>query len=215
MTDVFERIYENNVWGNVESRSGDGSDLSGTAKMRDALAPLLREMNIRSILDLPAGDFNWMRLMDLEGIDYIGGDIVEKIVEKNQAFYGRNNIQFGRMDARTDALPRVDLILCRDMLVHCSFADCWSSLANFRRSGSIYLLTTTFTARDPNKDIVTGQWRPLNLQRPPFSFPRPIRLIVEDCAEWNGLWADKCLGLWRLKDVVELPVGVKNGVGHP
>lgn len=206
MNDVFERIYEENAWGNAESRSGDGSDASGTARMRTLLAILLKQLKVRSILDLPAGDFNWMRLMDLEGMDYIGGDVVERIAAQNQTRYGRKNIRFSHLDACRDPLPRVDLILCRDMMVHLSFSDCWSAFANFRNSGSTYLLTTTFTARDPNRDIVTGKWRPLNLQRPPFMFPRPIHLIVEHCEEWNGLWADKCLGLWRLEDL-DVPAG--------
>lgn len=201
MNDTFDRIYEQNIWGNAESRSGDGSDTSGTERIRDSLAQLVKELNIRSMLDLPCGDFNWMQLMDLEGIEYIGADVVERIVDQNQERYGQTNIRFRRLDARSDSLPRVDLILCRDMLVHLSFADCSSALANFRMSGTKYLLTTTFTARDPNKDIVTGEWRPLNLQRPPFEFPRPMRLIVEYCQEWNGFWADKCLALWRLADL--------------
>ncbi len=210
MNDVFDRIYEENTWGNTESRSGDGSDISGTARMRNSLATLLKDLKIKSILDLPAGDFNWMRLMNLEGIDYIGGDVVARIAEQNQVSYGCENIQFQQLDACKDPLPRVDLILCRDMLVHLSFADCWSALSNFRNSGSTYLLTTTFTARDPNRDITTGQWRPLNLQRPPFMFPRPLHLIVEHCKEWNGFWADKCLGLWRLEDLDVAARSIRN-----
>ena len=62
-------------------------------------------------------------------------------------------------------------------------------------------MTTTFTSRDKNVDIPTGLWRPLNLQRPPFSFPPPIRLINERCEEGDGLWADKCLGVWDVKNL--------------
>jgi len=209
MSEVFDRIYNQNAWGNAESRSGDGSDASGTAHIRAVLAQLLKELKIRSMLDLPAGDFNWMRLMDLEGIDYIGGDVVKQIVDQNQARHGKSNIRFSHLNACKDPLPQVDLILCRDMLVHLSFVECMSALLNFHNSGSAYLLTTTFTARDPNKNIKTGQWRPLNLQRPPFMFPRPLRYLVENCEEWNGLWADKCLALWRLADLDIDPARLK------
>lgn len=201
MSDVFDRIYDENIWGNAESRSGDGSDESGTARVRQELAKLLKELQIRSMLDLPAGDFNWMQLMNLEGIEYIGGDVVKGIVDQNQARFGHENIQFRHLNACKDPLPKVDLILCRDMLVHLSFEECGDALENFYSSGSTYLLTTTFTSRDPNKAIPTGHWRPLNLQRPPFMFPQPMRYIVEHCQEWNGLWADKCLGLWKIADL--------------
>ena len=41
----------------------------------------------------------------------------------------------------------------------------------------------------------------LNFQRPPFSFPVPIRLINERCEEGDGLWADKCLAVWKISDL--------------
>jgi hypothetical protein len=37
------------------------------------------------------------------------------------------------------------------------------AVENFKASGSGFLGTTTFTRQDGNEDIVTGQWRPLNL----------------------------------------------------
>ena len=201
MNKIFERIYEQNIWGNAESRSGDGSDELGTEQVRKGLASLLEQLKIKSMVDVPAGDFNWMRLIDLSGISYLGGDIVPDLIERNQAKYGQTNVEFRLLDARVDPIPKVDLIFCRDMLVHFSYSDCWLALANFQRSGSAFLVTTTFTARDPNRNIATGEWRPLNLQRPPFSFPRPSKLIVECCSEWNGYWADKCLGLWHFTDL--------------
>jgi len=43
---------------------------------------------------------------------------------------------------------------------------------------------------------VTGDWRLLNLQRPPFNFPPPLRLMNERCTESRGAFGDKSLGLW-------------------
>lgn len=213
MTEVFDRIYEQNTWGNIESRSGDGSDAPGTQRLRTELAALLRKLEVQSLLDLPAGDFNWMKWVDLEGINYIGGDVVKPLIERNTKLFARENVAFHCIDACEGPIPKVDLILCRDMLVHLPFEKCLAALRNFLTSGSRYLLTTTFTARNPNRDILLGQWRPLNLQRPPFDFPRPIRYIVEDCSEWNGLWADKCMALWSLADLatsIERPQSKKS-----
>jgi hypothetical protein len=46
-----------------------------------------------------------------------------------------------------------------------------------------------------------GDWRPLNFQRPPFTFPAPLEFINEACTEWNGDYADKSLALWQIADL--------------
>jgi hypothetical protein len=97
--------------------------------------------------------------------------------------------------------PAADLLLCRDCLVHLSFADIDKALRNIRRSSLAYLLTTTFPAESVNADIVTGDWRPLNLQAAPFNLPTPVELINEGCTEGDGAFADKSLGLWRIRDL--------------
>ena len=75
------------------------------------------------------------------------------------------------------------------------------SVVNIKKSGITYLLTTTFTQCHENVDIVTGDWRIINLEKPPFNFPPPVRIINEKCTEGNGTYADKCLGLWRIKEI--------------
>jgi hypothetical protein len=96
----------------------------------------------------------------------------------------------------------VDLILCRDCLVHLSLADIDAALKNIARSGSTYLAATTFPGRGVNPDIKTGGWRPLDLQAHPFYFPEPLAIINEQCTEAAGLYADKSLAVWR---VIDLP----------
>jgi hypothetical protein len=90
------------------------------------------------------------------------------------------------------------MILCRDCLVHFAFDDAFRALRNIATSGARYLVTTHFDGDRQNRDIVTGEWRPLNLERRPFSFPPPLRLIKENCTEQGGLYADKSLGVWRI-----------------
>ncbi|HEX5634534.1 MAG TPA: class I SAM-dependent methyltransferase, partial [Gemmatimonadales bacterium] len=114
---------------------------------------------------------------------------------RRHAALGRD---FRVLDLLASPLPAVDLVLCRDCLVHLSFADIARAVANLRRSGSRWLLTTTFPAQDVNEDVVTGDWRPINLQAAPFDWPAPEELLVEQCTEADGRFADKSLGLWRL-----------------
>ncbi len=200
MTNVFEEIYLTNLWGNSESHSGHGSSAGATRFLRSAVSQLLSDLDVKSMVDVPCGDFNWMRLLD-PSIDYFGADIVPQLIETNQKKYSRPGRTFGLIDVVKDPLPKADLVFSRDLLVHLSERDIRCALQNIIASGAKYLVTTTFTSRDKNVDIPTGLWRTLNLQRPPFSFPPPVRLINERCEEGDGLWADKCLGVWKTSDL--------------
>ena len=87
--------------------------------------------------------------------------------------------------------------------MHLTYDDIYKVITNFKRSQSRYLLTTTFIDRDKNVDLVGKDiWRTLNLQLEPFNFPQPLLLINENCTEVDGRYADKCLGLWRLDDLL-------------
>ena len=197
----FAQIYKTNLWSDSESRSGTGSSLDSTATLRAALPPVLRVLNTRSLLDVPCGDFNWMNQVDLSGIDYIGGDIVEFVIHANRQRYESATRRFMKVDLTRGPLPQADTILCRDCLVHFSFDNIIAAFRAMRTSGAEYLLTTTFLGRQVNKDIVDGDWRPINLEQPPFLLPPPHSVILENCMEEGGAYADKALGVWRVSDL--------------
>ncbi len=156
------------------------------------------------MLDIPCGDFHWMRHVDLSAIDYLGADVVPRLVEANRSAHSAPGIAFQVLDLVNDPLPRKDLIFCRDCMVHLSFRDGKRALRNMAASGSIYLLATTFTGRESNTNCKTGSWRILNLERPPFGLPAPLHVLNEGCTEDDGDYADKSLGLWRLSDVATI-----------
>lgn len=199
----FSQIYRQNIFGGGISRSGEGSDLAQTALIRKAIPELFKTIGAKSVLDAPCGDWHWMRQTDLGVERYIGVDIVEELIDRNRKSFSSDTVQFACKNLVTDALPQVDVIFSRDCLVHLSLADAATILKNFKRSGSTYLLTTTFTDRSVNKDLSGKEsfWRPLNLQQAPFYFPPPLALIKEECTEEHGRFADKSLGLWRLADI--------------
>ena len=199
---IFTKIYKKNSWGSAESVSGSGSTLEQTATIRVEIPKLLHQLNIKTLLDAPCGDLHWIQTIDLSMLDlYIGIDIVQELVATHRNTYANSKKTFELANIINDDLPRADLILCRDCLVHLCYKDIFSTLYNFRRSGAQYLLTTTHTNQASNKDINTGEWRPLNLQQPPFYFPKPLIIINEGCTEFNGAACDKSLALWRLEDV--------------
>lgn len=194
---VFAKIYNNNHWRNTESISGPGSTINRTQSIRKNLASIIELNSIKFIIDVPCGDFNWMKLVDLSEVTYVGLDIVPSLIQDNLQKYSKENISFRVADLVEAKLEPVDLIFCRDCFVHLSFADIKKSIVNIKASGSKYLLTTTFT-KHTNFDIVTGNWRQINLEASPFDFPTPIHLIVEDDLGENQ---DKAMALWRIEDI--------------
>ncbi|MCP3903955.1 MAG: class I SAM-dependent methyltransferase [Planctomycetes bacterium] len=199
LADLFATIMRRDDWTCAESISGTGSTLEQTAHLRAALPPLLTRLGIRTMLDLPCGDLNWIRHVELPVETYIGGDIVEAVVLANRERFPDRT--FLHLDITADDLPAVDLILCRDCLVHFGYEDIRRALRRLRASGATYLLTTVFTGSTFNKDIPTGGWRQLNLLLPPFSLPKPLEIINEACTEADGKYADKSLALWRIRDL--------------
>jgi hypothetical protein len=202
---VFRDIYLRNHWSGTQSPSGPGASPDQTREIRRALPGLLRRLGVETLLDLPCGDYSWMRLVDPGVISYIGADLLSELIQPLQAAYEDAHHRFLVLDLTCDPLPRADLLFCRDCLVHLSFADIRRALGNLLRSGIPYLLTTTFSQCRLNEDIVTGDWRPLNLEHPPFGFPPADEILIEQCTEVGGIFADKSLGLWRTADLTGLP----------
>jgi hypothetical protein len=143
-----------------------------------------------------------MKNVNLTGIHYIGGDIVEELVEQNNKQWEKPNICFKTIDIITDPLPRADLFIVRDCLVHFPDDLVFKALQNILTSGCNYLLTTTFNKRGNHIELKDWGWRPINLEEGPFFFPEPEKLVPEHHPSEE--WKDKCLGLWKLKDIEQV-----------
>lgn len=198
----FTNYFKTNTFGSEGSVSGEGSTLEQTAVIRNRIPKLISKYNIKSFVDAPCGDFNWMRYTDLSKVDFYRGlDIVKELIENNNKKFKTNTVSFEVRDICKDELPVADLILCRDCLVHLLYSDALKAIRNFKKATIQYLLVTTFSERNTNTDLGAGIWRPLNMQLPPFNFPEPLELINEACTEGENLFTDKCLALYKLSDI--------------
>jgi hypothetical protein len=199
--DVFTDLYKNNGWYGKESVSGPGSDYEQTKFLIPELDIMLKYLNIKSMLDVPCGDFNWMKNVDLSKISYHGGDIVEPLIKSNIKKYESKNVKFSVIDLVNDDLPTVDLIMVRDCLVHLPTSDVFKALKNIKNSKSKYFLTTNFlwNHQEVNKEIKVGEWRRINLQKTPYNFEYPHRIIIEGNIQSND--RDKTMSLWYVKDI--------------
>jgi hypothetical protein len=199
----FRRIHDTNLWGAAASPSGLGSEIDATAVLRAELPRLFERLGVTSLLDAPCGDAGWINSADLR-VRSIGVDIVPALIGRLRARAAAGDIrgEYHLADITRDALPRCDAILCRDGLVHLSFANIERAVANFKASGAEWLIATTFPEWQVNADCEDGDWRALNFERAPFEWGPPVELVNEDCTEAGGGWRDKSLGAWRLSTVV-------------
>ena len=192
----FTNIYNKKVWfGNKESLSGSGSSLKTTDRLRTDLPKVLTKLKTSRLIDVGCGDFNWMRLVDLP-CNYIGLDIVEPLILENNRKYKSDGVTFMHCNAIEDILPVGDTILCRDVVFHLSFNDGIKLLQNVQKSGAKYLITTSHSEVDVNKDIRTGNFRRINLELAPYSLPKPIERLED-----NPLEKDRFLGVWEVQSL--------------
>jgi hypothetical protein len=205
-SDAFQKIYDHNWWGSSESRSGPGSTLAYTARLRPRLEGLLAELKVRTLLDAPCGDFNWMRYVRLpEETCYIGGDIVAPLVKYLQNEHGSPRHTFQVIDIVEGPIPVADLWLCREVLFHLSNKDALKVLELFAKSDVKHILTTTFDFVRENRDIGVGGIRLINLRLPPFKLPPPIMRIADFIApappRYLALWSRE-----QVRDAIVAPV---------
>lgn len=195
IAETFTGIYKNKGWGKGESVSGPGSTIAHTKQLRSGLAGLMLRYGVKRFLDAPCGDCNWICGIDFKGmgVKYMGMDIVGDLMPTAKQRIPSGVFNVG--DITQDPLPEADIIMVRDCLVHFSYDMVDAAIRNIKASGIKYLLSTTFPGRE-NKDIVTGDWRPLDLEAWPFSMPKPIEYIKDHYPDKQ--FSDKCLALWEL-----------------
>lgn len=170
----FTIIFFINYWNDKTSKSGPGSSLDNTKNLIEILKKIVSTKKIRTILDLPCGDFRSFKNFTEQypDINYLGGDIVRPLIYKNRKFFGKKNIDFFYCDARKTKLPMADLWLCRDLFIHLSFNEIFSVLKNFQDSSTRYLLVSSYLTKNShiNIDIKRNiDSRILDMSKSPFN----------------------------------------------
>ena len=189
----FSRIYASKEWqgfGAEVPSSGEGSSLSATENVRAQLPGILRELGAETLLDIGCGDLTWISQIELP-CRYIGVDVVKSLIERHSAAHPEKT--FLHLNAVSDELPPADVVLCREIIFHLSFADAKALFANIGRTPARYLIATTDRSTSSNRDLPTGLFRPINLERAPFGMGHPLTTMRDD-----GVMSGRLLGVWRI-----------------
>jgi len=220
LREIFTDVFTNWRFGGwPESKSGGGSTLDATEVLRRQIRELVKDLDIKTVVDLPCGDFNWMKEIVYGFEHYTGCDIVPELIEKNQR-YSNSIIDFKVLDATVDEIPTADLLITRDLLGHLSLEDGKKVLDNILRSNCKYLLSTTWynkndesyhlTHVNKNNDVTLDrQWEvgaaafyPVCLLSEPFNLQKP-KLYLEESVVVDGYDSGvrKGLALWNLEEL--------------
>src|ERR1700704_3098715 len=81
--EVFREIYSRNLWRGVESVSGPGSDSRQTRLIEERLPELWQRYGVRHLVDVPCGDFRWMKRVVSHLSGYVGLDVVAELIAQN------------------------------------------------------------------------------------------------------------------------------------
>lgn len=192
--EIFSKIYHSNKWYSEESRSGKGSELAATQEIRKHLPVIFSKYDIKTITDAPCGDFHWQKFLNYNFESYTGIDIVEDLIKYCNANYANQKTKFYTADILDYKFQKTDAILCRDCFIHLPLRDISRALKTMKHSCTKYLLTTNYPHVQSNREVLTGQFRKINLMKPPFNFPKPLTEIFEDKEKTLALWEfDKIL----------------------
>jgi len=180
-TNIFSRIYKNDKW---TKGSGPGSTIENTVEYRKLLQDYFNDHRFRTIIDLGCGDFQFMKLINIpSNKTYKGIDVVHEVIEEDKKLYGKENVQFYFINdlydiKQGDKLFRGDLLIIKDVLMHLPNAKVQYFIDKILPNFKYALITDTVIPNDNmNKDILTGQWRPVDITAPPFNLENVVTIM--------------------------------------
>lgn len=171
LTQTFNRIYSEGVWGrNVAGTgtSGSGSTLAITEQYRAYLQDFIKTHRVRSIVDAGCGDWSFSSTIDWADASYLGVDIASDVIETVRRKHEKGNIKF-RVGDITEELPAADLLISKDVLQHLPNALVHNFIRNNLKRGKYKWVLLTNDRGRGNGDTVPGGYRAIDLAAAPFN----------------------------------------------
>jgi 2-polyprenyl-3-methyl-5-hydroxy-6-metoxy-1,4-benzoquinol methylase len=177
MKTVFDNIYKNKIW---YKGSGSGSLVSNTKDYISFLEEYIVANQIKRIVDLGCGDWQFSKTINWDNLHYLGVDLVESVIENNIEKFSQPNIRFECVDVLSYDLPSTDLIIIKDVLQHWPNQEVINFLNKIKHVDHI-LINNTISGDNLNSDIKVGDMRPIDLSQAPFN------LNVKQLLTYNSL----------------------------
>jgi len=166
-------------------------------RARKELADLPAEWGLHTTVEYPCGSIPLGRAAAWRGVRQIGGHPSRSLLKQDRegGWVGDGCIRVW-MNALFPAIPAADMIICRDYFPYLDFREISLFIRHLRGGTVRYLLATTHPLLHENWDTALGDWRPVNLERAPFNWPVPLKLIADP---EPGRRPDRSLALWEVR----------------
>jgi hypothetical protein len=168
---AFRRLYEDPTsdWG---GNSGPGSAPYFMIEYRAFLEKFIFMNNVKTVVDIGCGDWQFSKYINFDGIEYTGFDVVPRVVEGNQRSYGSPAVNFHQMPQDLSKVPGADLLIMKDVLQHFPNSEIKRYKDAIFGRYRYRLLTNSYQKleTEQNVDIPYGGFRCLDLTAAPFSF---------------------------------------------
>ena len=148
--EYFTNIYDNNIWG---EGSGGGSSIESTVLYREYLQKFLKEKNISSVIDYGCGDWQSSHLINFDGIEYLGIDCVDSVIDNNTIKYSKDNIKFKVLYQLEEFFDyKADLLILKDIIQHWTNQEVDYFLPNVIKNFKYVLLNNSSHQSFDNQD---------------------------------------------------------------
>lgn len=172
MRDAFERIYQDNVWG---EGSGPGSDPDDAAELLSWILSKLVPGD--SLLDVGCGDGRLASRIAPGCSLYVGVDLSPSALQKaRQRLPRRFRLLLGTLQ---DVEGSWDWVLMKDVLQHLPWSEVHRLVADARRKARKGVLIVEDSPADRLEEIEPGDYRPVDPRQPPMSLPARLEGVFQ------------------------------------
>ena len=163
--ETFTSYYDKNYWG---YGSGHGSLADNTLSYRNILVSVIKDNNIKTVLDYGCGDWQFSKLIDWDNLvdSYLGVDVASNVINQNQ-IYVTDKIKFESVTHEW-LFPKVDLIICKDVLQHLPDSVVGELLTKMKESSKFMLITNDIPLNE-NVECDIGGYKEINILQDPWN----------------------------------------------
>jgi hypothetical protein len=198
--EIFSSIYSKNEWGGTRGEfcSGNGSTDERVVSLYVSMVARFAQSEgfmEKKFVDLGCGDFRVGQLLVPLCEDYIGVDVVENLVLRNQAEFGNQSVRFTCLDIIEDNLPAGDVCFIRQVLQHLSNVQIHKILLKLNKYKWVFVtehhpldldLRIPNVEKTPGADIRLVENSGVYISSPPFSVPPALVEIVLEVPVFEG-----------------------------
>ena len=206
---VFFLTYKTNHWNKyalidksnlLVSGPGSFPDNAQTKNLIINLQDFIKNNQIKTILDMPCGDFAWMKnlIKVYDQLFYTGYDIVKDIIDNNNQNFKSDRIKFLQKDIVNEKnFDGFDLVFLRDFFIHLPNKDIITVINNLKSSKIKFFASNSYFKILLNKEIATGEHRKINLSISPFDL-KEIYYQFPDVRSFDDSQNDCVVNIYKI-----------------